>query len=198
MLDRHIDEPLEALLGLLDSALNGEIAVDEDQACASTHGWPISLARLPAAKLPALAVWRQRATFAPRMTGAHDERVTLRLAYLLPPTPLDRVGARWPLLQRAWEVVTCTLLAGHYVSHRDDAPVLEAAGFVDVDLTGATVDFLTPRVDEEIVPQWEATIVVTLRTAPETSTLDDLSLGTELHPADLPEDERPLVSEIHE
>lgn len=198
MLDRLRDEPLEALLALLKAALVGEIDVEGDQACATTHAWPITAGRITAGELPALAAWRQRQGFSPRMTGAHDERVTLRLAYMLPPTPREAVGARWPMLTEAWSVVACTLLAGHYVSHRDDAEVLRDAGFIDVDVANAVVEFLTPPLDADVQPQWEATVVVTLRTAPDTSALDDLSLDTELHPADLPADERPLVSETHE
>lgn len=197
MLDGYRDEQLDALLALLRDSLNGELSVDADQACESVHAWPTVPARLPVHALPALAVWRQRSGFVPRATGAHDQRVTLRFLYVLPPTPLERVGERWPLLTKAWDLVACTLLAGHYASHRDDAEVLRDVGFVDVDIAGASVDFATPAADADVQPQWEATITVTLRTSGDTTSLDELSLHTELHPADLPEDERPLVEEIH-
>lgn len=198
MLDGYRDEHLEALLSLLQDALNGELTVDADRACTTTFAWPITSPRMKAAELPGLAVYRTRSAFVPRATGPHDERVTLRFLYVLPPTPADRISMRWPLLTKAWSLVAETLLAGHYVSHEGDANVLAAAGFVDVDIAGATVDFTTPPVGEDVQPQWEATVLVTLRPPVDSSSLADLSLETDIHPADLPEDERPLVSEIHD
>lgn len=199
MLDNQTDAPLEALLALLKTALNAEIGVPQDAAVATTHLWPITTGRLPVAAYPALAIWRTRETFLPRITGPHDQRVTLRIAYVLPPTPLDRLGVRWPLLRRAWEELTTYFLAGSHPSHEDGEDVLTAAGFIDFDVPGAVVDYGTAPADEDVLPRFEATITVTIRpTGADLDELEDLSLATEIHPAELDEDERPLVEEIHD
>lgn len=199
MLDHQPDAPLEALLDLLKTAINAEVGVDLDQAVASTHLWPITTGRLPTSAYPALAIWRSRETFLPRITGPHDQRVTLRIAYILPATPLDRLGLRWPLLRRVWDELTTHFLAGAHPAHDDDAAVLTAAGFIDFDVASATVDYGTAPADEDVLPRFDATITVTIRPAgADLDDLEDLSLATEIHPAELPEDERPLVEEIHD
>lgn len=195
-LDGIRDTQLDALLALLRDGVNAELSVDIDQAIESTHAWPADRPRIPVQRLPALIVWRQRSTFLPRATGPHDQRVTLRMTYLLPMTPIDRAEARWALLHRVWELVVCIALAGHHEAHEGDDAVLTAAGFIDLDIGGATVDFAMPAVDEDVAPRWDATVTVTLRTEADTDDLPLVSLSSELHPESLPADERPLVAEI--
>jgi len=198
MLERYADAQLDALLALLKDALNAELSTAQDLAVETTHAWPIGRERLMQQQFPALVIWRQRGGFRERIAGPHDQRVTLRIQYHLPTTPLAKVGLRWPLLQAAWDTLTEVFLAGHHEAHLDDADVLTAAGFIDIDLGGATVDFMMPGPDSDVAPSFDATVTVVIRPTSSTTDLAVTSLQVDLHPEDLPADERPLVSEILE
>lgn len=189
------DPQIDALRTLLKPAINTALQpATTEEVIVEAFGWPISTARVPQLRLPILAIWRQQDQLLEH-TVQHDEdeRATIRFDYVASATPLELIDHRWPVLRAVWRALLDVL------SDTANAATLIAAGFVEVDLSTARVQYLVPGDQQAVYPSFQGTIQVVHRApAEDLDALPDLSLETQIRPPDLPADEQPLVAEIHE
>lgn len=157
-IDSHTDSQVDAVVALLFGAIRAKFGAE---ACAHSYKWPVRTELVPSLLYPSIAVYvpseRQE-----RSDRDDDIRtVTLRIDYFAPPTPLDRIEKRWPLLRAVWALCLARLRIGYDPSVQGGDNVLQAAGFEVPGPTIGAVTYQTAPADTvNIVPSFSATVTM--------------------------------------
>lgn len=142
-LDTVVDPLLTPLLGLLQDAINADLAAEvppapdttAEPAVATTAPHPVPIVIAGETALPLLACYRVRSRARQRSISYVDHTQTLQFSYLSAATAREQLPARWPSLERVYQALLKTLRAGHHPAHAGDANVLEGLGIIDVPLS---------------------------------------------------------------
>lgn len=134
-LDASTDVVLAAVATLLRDHVNGQLA-DElgEDAIRAVYQHPAPLRIVGALELPALSISRGTQRYSLGVDGIRTT-IPLVISYVTPPTPLAKLGLRWPVLERVWREMLDALLAGESEHSTVD---LSDVGAVDLDLRAAT------------------------------------------------------------
>jgi hypothetical protein len=104
------DRQVDALRAVIEANLTHTLAafMPGQIAVASSWDFPITLQTIPQTKLPALAVFGERAVNVQQGKQRLQER-SFRIVWWLPAVAYDRIGDAWRLLQPAFETIVSTL-----------------------------------------------------------------------------------------
>lgn len=176
-LDTLTDPQVAALLVLCAGAANADLAELDEPAIQSAYGWPVKPGRTPGMQFPALAIYRGEQRHYQRTFRHAEVECAFTFEFWAPPTPLDAIEARWPLLHKVWGSTLAAVLAGHHESVASDALLLSVAGIVDVVLFGNAsprVRYQAPDPEGTVMPSFLGVMTLRHRTEIDTSALADL------------------------
>lgn len=177
-LDSATDPQLAAMLTLAQGAVNANLraALGVD-AIVKVTGHPIPIEIVSTLKLPILSIHRQ--VLGQRRRGSMPwrngyERAELVIEYITTPTPLDKLDTRWPLLRLVWRELLLVLQTGHHVDVGGNAPIMELAGVVALDLARATARCGFVEGESTVFPRFVGNLAMEHEHAADLTKLDAL------------------------
>lgn len=180
----------------LDGVVGAGVSAHEP-ALVRTHNHPIPSELANVDQTPMATVYPRRDAVEVRSSKHRLDAVTVfRIEYVLPPTPLENLDVRWPILRRVWRELAHLLCAGRTPSLEANAAVLELAGVTELDLTDATVTYEPYVGGGQVYPALAADITVRSRDLPGEETRPLLELFARYRLQDLPEAEQPFVETL--
>jgi hypothetical protein len=178
-LDSATDPLVFAIEALLPTAVNAELqATLGENAIGGFVRYPAAAGALSGPGMyPAMMVWRLEDRL-DETEADYDfaELSIFRLDYYAPPTPIDALHTRWPLLRAVWVEAIKALMKGGHPDVSAGANVLKAAGLRRVDRLRSRVRYLWAPQGEQVVPGFQAELAL--------ETESDFDIGI-IPPADL-------------
>lgn len=162
-----------------------------------TRGFPAPIDLIEATALPTMVVYRSREVETQRTMRHVDSRTTLVFVYTAPPTTLDKLGPRWPILRRVWRALLEAVSAGEIGEPGVRVNVLTGVGVVEVDAESASVvyDFAADA-EGQAFPQFRGEITIEERPVVELDLVDFRELFARINRPDGNLEIQPQV-EVH-
>jgi len=156
--DVQRDPEIDAVAGLLGGVIRlkfGDDGLDRD----GVFKYPIIRGVTPVHRYPAISIYR-KTDRVDETSDSGEEFGGLMLAvdYYLPPTPPDRIAARWPMLRTVFKLVVQALRAGYHPQVGTGEPAFDEIGLSENSKTGGTVTYALEPDDAGLVPCFKAAL----------------------------------------
>lgn len=199
-LDAGADAHVAALLELAVGGINADLAEQlGEPAIIGAYNHPRPLKLIGQGQLPSLSVYRAGDAARRRTFGSLEERGTFIFEYVCRPIDAAGLTLRWPLLRTVWKALLGVIDAAEHEAVSGGAPILELAGFTEIESEAATVVYGYVDGDNHPFPFFRGTIFGSHADPPDLSALSDLlslDLTVELVGASVPEGKLPMFREV--